>query len=1521
MIIYVLNNSFLNKYTLPIEVDGAYSLYAHEKQFVANVEEKNGKWVLTLNQNIVFMSDEITEVKEYSRCIVKDAITGEVYFIYALPLYDKNTIKCLAFTDTIVIGKSSNADIFYGDSTIPEAEITLKYTNDHWVLNTILENIFVSDKRVKQAILKNGDYIFCYGLKIIVIDKLFIISNPDNLVKIQPTSFRAYVPPTEVEGATYAANIQEDLPLFDKSSYFFKAPRFDSVLQEEIVKVDEPPAPIKPNDTPVLLQIGPQLTMISISVFSIINYITMYLSGSTTTSRFIISLCTIIITMVSAFLWPMLTRNFNKKRSIKAENKRQIKYKEYLDAKTKEILLIQNKQKQIINEMLVAPGNCKLIIDSMDRKLWQRGVEHDDFLEVRLGIGNVPTKIKITLPEEKFSVDGDDQLLLAMKQLVNQSLIIPNVPLGVNLTTNSISAVVGKNYLTKNVIDNIFLQIMTFHSYTELKIVIFTDDANKWDYLKILPHCWNNPKTIRYFATNSEEVSVVAGDLEKEFDERVIESKKIVEGEDGEEEIRDVYKTFKPYYLVFTDNIESVRNVPLIKKILKHKKNMGFSLLMLNEQLSTLPSETKTFINIGDQVSGLITNELNTNNQSQFVADGNGGIDLYDCAVKLANIPIHIEKAKYELPSSLSFLEMYGVGKVEQLNCRERWKNNNPVNTLAVPIGIDQNGEIFKMDIHEKAYGPHGLVAGTTGSGKSEWIITFILSLAVNYHPDEVQFVLIDYKGGGLALSFENSEMGIKLPHLAGTITNLDKSEINRSIASIESELKRRQSIFNEAREKLKESSMNIYKYQQFYRKGMVDIPLSHLLIICDEFAELKQQQPEFMEQLISTSRIGRSLGVHLILATQKPSGVVNDQIWSNSKFKVCLKVQDKGDSNEILKKPDAAYLKQTGAFYLSVGNDDYYNLGQSAWAGAKYYPSDILLRKVDQSIQHIDNIGRTISNYDFEVPAEKKVASQGEELLNIIKYINDISKKELVYGNQLWLPNVKPVSYLSDLVSRYGHKYSRMNFTTPIGEYDEPRQQKQGLLTIDLAEGNIGIVGQTGSGKEMLLSTIIWSSIIEHTPQEINYYIIDFGAETLKKFAKFPHVGEVVFQDDMSRVLGVMGIILEELERRKELFSEYDGSFTMYNKMSGSEVPLINVVINGFDVFQEAIPKFVDIITNLFRDAPRYGIVFIVSASTNGAIRSRQVQHFNHMIVLQMQDEGSYRAMTNCRRGLMPSRFVGRGICKIGHDDDSYCEFQTASIVPKEQEYAYIKSVAEQLVQHYNYKAKQLAQIPDNVTSEDLTSLITDITSVPIGYNFYEKDVAKYDFSGSKVLLVTGKDIKKNVPFLYGLASIFTKMQNSSVRIVDMLGIFNKPILDIKLFKEDFDPVIAALENDVLTRNETQGMGINIIIGAGQFKKKLKKAGVEIFNNMINNIPASKQNLFILIDDYDKLRTLKLEPWFNSFDTTRGIWLGPGFHSQSLLSSNEVSAEDKKYDYAGLAYTITNGEYTVIKTVMDGDD
>ncbi len=358
---------------------------------------------------------------------------------------------------------------------------------------------------------------------------------------------------------------------------------------------------------------------------------------------------------------------------------------------------------------------------------------------------------------------------------------------------------------------------------------------------------------------------------------------------------------------------------------------------------------------------------VSMNDSQKFTLDMDTKYDIYKCSKVLSNIPIEIDSdSSGQIPSKLGFLEMYDVGKIEQLNSMSRWMKNTPILNIQVPVGIGKSGEKINLDLHEKYHGPHGLIAGMTGSGKSEFIITYILSLAVNYHPYEVQFILIDYKGGGLAGAFENKVTGIKLPHLVGTITNLDTNEIKRSLASLESELKRRQRIFlMRLVKKTGESTIDIYKYQKMYRDNVVDVPVSHLFIIADEFAEMKQQQPEFMEHLIQTARIGRSLGVHLILATQKPSGVVDSQIWSNTRFRVCLRVQDKSDSTEVIKCPDAALLKQTGRFYLQVGFNEVFVLGQSAWTGGKYIPSPKIKKNIDTSLQVIDNIGYSVKTME----------------------------------------------------------------------------------------------------------------------------------------------------------------------------------------------------------------------------------------------------------------------------------------------------------------------------------------------------------------------------------------------------------------------------------------------------------------------------------------------------------------------------------------------------------------------------
>ena len=409
----------------------------------------------------------------------------------------------------------------------------------------------------------------------------------------------------------------------------------------------------------------------------------------------------------------------------------------------------------------------------------------------------------------------------------------------------------------------------------------------------MLPHIWDNLKQIRFFADEYTDMNEISKYLLEELSNRL----------ENNNSTNADYKFFLLYYLVITDDYKTINKLNFIIELLNVKQNVGFSLFCITNDVYTLPDKCKTFIDITNGIlyENIIKNDVKELIQTEIKIDPPFTIFFEQISQQLVNIPIKENTGTGSLPNNYSFLEMFNVGNIDNLNILQRWTKNDATLSLKAPIGVDSNGIIISLDAHEKFHGPHGLIAGATGSGKSELIITYILSLAVNYHPYDVNFLLIDYKGGGLAGAFQ--KQNFKLPHLAGTITNIDKHDLERSLTSIQSELRRREIIFNEARNITNEGTMDIYKYQKLYHDGIVKEPIAHLFIICDEFAELKQQLPDFMDELVSVSRIGRSLGVHLILATQKPSGVVNDQIRSNIKFGICLKVQDTSDSRDVISK------------------------------------------------------------------------------------------------------------------------------------------------------------------------------------------------------------------------------------------------------------------------------------------------------------------------------------------------------------------------------------------------------------------------------------------------------------------------------------------------------------------------------------------------------------------------------------------------------------------------------------------
>ena len=1533
LIVRLIKKTQIYNFNLPTEVSGNYWItdndYLGNVRNLINIEESNGRWKIKSNFETKILSGErevdSAYLKDYSLFFLKINTDNEYVILYCSPLSNQkiNRLK-INGNKELIIGNDSNAHISYNYPLVSKQHARLIYNNGKWTIQDLNSKYgtYVNNMAITTRSLEYGDIIFIIGLKIIVMEDYIIVNNIGEFTKFDNDTFEVITP--VVQNQTELDNPDEEgVEFYKEEDYFYRAPRFKTMIEDANIVIDPPPTKQQNEKMPAIYTIGPMMTMAMMSVAMGYSSFMGVIDGTRDLGEAMPTLVMSFAMLATMLLWPILSDKYQKKMEKRREKIRQDKYTEYIN-KTREKIASEMKiQRQILIDNYLPLDFTKNIIYAKKRNLWEREIDQEDFLDLRLGIGSTELQGTVSFPEEHFALE-DDNLLQEVYKLGAESRLLENVPISTSFVKRNISAIIGTGSNKQKFIEGLILQMIAYHSYEDLKIIMLTNEKNesKWDYLKVLPHCWSNDKSTRYFASTIDEAKEISLNLAQE-----VQRRRFTDNNGTMEANTEDYHKYKPYYVIITDDYKSLRDIELVKDVAEMDVNVGFSLIVISPRLINIPNECNTFISIGDKKSGIFENELVSNKQKEFVADFDQSLNMYEVCKILANIPIDIAKAARNLPNALSFLEMYNVGMIEQLNIQNRWKSNDPTKSLQAPVGIDKAHELFKLDLHEKFYGPHGLIAGMTGSGKSEFIISYVLSMALNYHPYEVSFVLIDYKGGGLAGVFQNKETGIKLPHLAGTITNLDTVEMNRALASIESELRRRQRKFNEARDKLNESTIDIYKYQTLYRKGLVKDPISHLFIISDEFAELKDQQPDFMDQLISTARIGRSLGVHLILATQKPAGVVNDQIWSNSKFRVCLKVQDKADSMDMIKCPDAAALKNPGRFYLQVGYNELFALGQAAWAGAQYYPTEKRKKKLDQAIDFIDNVGNRIKSLEVEDKRVSEEQSKGEEITNIVKYIVDEANKDSIAIPQLWLDRIPNVIYVEDLKQKYNHVEERNNINPIIGEYDDPSNQKQGPLTLPISQGgNTIIYGSTGSGKELMLSSIIYSTIINHLADEINFYLLDFGAETLTMFRDAPQVGEVLLSDDDEKIANLFKFLDRTIEERKKLFVEYNGSYDFYINHGGIQIPLITVVINNYEGFADTYPDYEDIISQLTRDCLKYGIVFILTTSGPSNIRYRLQQNFGQNLVLQFNDPSDYGAVLNGVRKKEPSKAFGRGLVDL----DDIFEFQTAYPYREERMTEYIRVVCNKLNSICTTKATRIPILPPVVTFDIVSDYIGKLDTIPVGIEKESLLTSTIDLNKSSGYIITGEDIDSNLVFIQGLVKVAKKINNTNVLVMDSLSSLNKESLKDIVYDEDICSRTIKAIKDLYNKEKVSSKvdpdklnsmpkTICIINGLTNLLDKIDMEEKTTLTNIIKDSKVLGTFKFIIIDNIDNIKSFAYEDWFKSvFDLSEGIWIGNGISNQFTLRVITNSRDLREEIEAPFGYVIEKGRAVQVKLIVD---
>lgn len=1512
MKIVLYSDKQIVEFLLPLQVFGTFVFdeFEDEESKLINIEAKENNWFLTSTTAVKVYSDGnySSDVKlELNKFYMLER-DNKKYLIYVDNLVD-NTFSKYKYNNTLdlLVGKSEKCNIYYNSEYITDILFSLGYTDNKLILKKssnqaiyINKNILYTN--VDEYIINSGDIIECFGLKIIILKDIILINNPNNKVFLNNITSNLEELKIDYDSNLVNTEIKEN-DLYTDNEYFSKSPRIRRIVQNKRVKIDSPPSVSNNDEVPLLFSLGPMFTMGMTSVVTLTNTLLRINGGETTFKKSWPTVITGCAMLCTTILWPTLTRTFNRRQRKKRREEAIKKYKEYLETKKIEIADEAKLQREILMENLLKNEDVYDMIMNKKIGLWGRRVEQDDFLKIRIGTGSYPVDMTIDYPEEGFSIE-DMPLKKEAQDVAKEHELLHNVPIGYSLLEKTITAVMGSDYKVSKFVENAILQLVAFHSYEDLKIVILTNKANqkKWNFIKYLPHNFNNDKQFRFFATNMEDAKSISTYLEHEMNYRRYDDKM--------NEVNRNYTDCKPYYLVITDNYSKVKKTGIMKALTEVNNNYGFSLMIMENKLGKLPSKCNNFISIGEKSSSILEDAYENQKIINFNDEINYSIDMEKVATCLSNIPIEFENGNKEIPNTITFLEMENIGKVEQLNVINRWKSNDVTQSLRTEIGVDENGDLMYLDLHEKYHGPHGLIAGMTGSGKSEFIITYVLSMAINYSPEEVAFILIDYKGGGLAGAFENKATGIKLPHLAGTITNLDKAEMDRTLVSIDSEVRRRQKIFNETRDKLGESTIDIYKYQKFYREGKLQEPIPHLIIICDEFAELKSQQPDFMDNLISIARIGRSLGVHLILATQKPSGVVNDQIWSNSKFRVCLKVQEKADSMEMLKRAEAAELKQVGRFYLQVGYNELFVLGQSAWCGAKYYPSDKVKKYVDRAVDFINNFGYVIKS--IQGANSSKGPAQGEELANILKHIIEAAKIENVFAKRLWLDNIPNKILVDNLIQKYNVTFNKNIIEAIIGEYDDPNNQSQALLKIELNNnGNIIGYGAEGTDREMLIESIIYSTTTRHSSDEINYYIIDYGSESLRKFINYPHVGDMVFNSEDEKLNNLIKMVKDIIRERKKLFSSYSGEYDNYIKNSGKSLPMIGIVINNYDSFVENNLNLEEELIKLTRDGQRYGVFFVITANSEGSIRRKIKQNFNTLLCLRLNDISDYHSVFG-RVTHQPKDVDGRGLFK----HDTVYEFQTSSITEKENSTEYVKNIGVKLQEINKNNAKRIPTLPNIITLDYVNKYINGLANIPIGISKKNLEIVNYDFSSYLSTFILSTNSSNTIAFSRTLLLQLSQLKNIQLVVVDI----NKEIPEIKSnikYYYDSNPqeVIEMLIDYIKQVKENNNIRTVLYFqNFNKFKMKMENKKLE---ELTKELKSTENINLIISDDYKKFKKVEFESWYRNIQNdTDGIWIGTGLSDQNLFKLSKITKEMSNSYMNNFGFVIKDGRVELFKTI-----
>jgi DNA segregation ATPase FtsK/SpoIIIE, S-DNA-T family len=836
----------------------------------------------------------------------------------------------------------------------------------------------------------------------------------------------------------------------------------------------------------------------------------------------------------------------------------------------------------------------------LNQRLWERRAMDGDALEVRLGTGEVRSSFKIQLPRVDLPELAPDLLLETVAMARNYERI-EKMPLAYPLKKSVSLAITGPPALREAFARGMLCQIGGLHAPSDVEFfaVYPAKKASDWDWLKWLPHtqALQSLGARPHLAYEPDTIRELLGSLMDELHARDLRR---------EENSRNAETA--PFLLLLVTDLELVRAEAAVQRILTDGEELNAGVLFLAPNRREVPEGCAARVDLLDDRRA----ELIYTARSQVNAFRPDLVTLKTAESlgrQLAPIRLLDHQGLAELPDMVRLLDLVGCSDLETLDLEARWAEAfaHPPE-LKTPLGMRHGNRVLTADLKQSGAGPHGLIAGTTGSGKSELLLTLLTGLALTHHPHQINFVIVDYKGGTSMSVLE------ELPHTVGFVTDLDGKQTRRALVALGSEMERREALL--ARYQV----ADIEKYHYL----RIEEPFPYLFVVIDEFAELKEKFQddlgEVLKEFVSVAQKGRALGVHLVLAMQKPEGVVNDSIRANMKYRICLRVERAEDSRNVIGRSEAYLLpnRPPGRSYFQVGNNEQFDLFQVARIAGYHQPKGSQqVSRPKLSIDEVGPDGRRVALLKSEAHQEI-VDDSYEDVRTEAQIIVEKARQTAARLKIEKLPSPWPPPLSEQLAREELYKEDdppRWNgqgweaydvlankYSVPVGLLDEPKYQRQRALHLDLVEdGHTLIIGAPGSGRTTFLLSLLAGLAAAMPPDEVHFHLIDFvGHQIRAAFSSFPHTAGVYNESDGERIRRLRSVLDDELERRKKIFADAGvlDLPALNRKRSGKEqLPMILIAINGFSSFRESFPDDLSFWIRLLREGAAYGVVFALTS------------------------------------------------------------------------------------------------------------------------------------------------------------------------------------------------------------------------------------------------------------------------------------------------------------------------------------